>query len=185
MSSGASPKKIKKIKIKQHSKSCKCHKCMVTKKIQAWWRGCSLRKKNLENKKIKKWLIERNKKRNKGNIDILPKDILLLRYKSFVDSVRKQILTECNLGSYIGRIPNFPECISENIVLYILRFLGVKCTWKCSGDILVGETNTQGEVKCHFNGPSQFSPKKKKTDKQYSILKHKNTFIMDTLNYIK
>ena len=27
---------------------------------------------------------------------------------------------------------------------------------------MVGETNTQGEVKCHFNGPSQFSPSKKK-----------------------
>ena len=41
MSSGASSKK--KIKIKQHSKSFRYQKCMVTK-IQAWWRGCSVRK---------------------------------------------------------------------------------------------------------------------------------------------
>ena len=107
-------------------------------------------------------MLERNKPKNKGNIDILSKDILLSRYKSFSNEVRKQLLIEAELGSFIGRIPNFPECISENIVLYILRSMDVKCTWKCTGDILVGETNTQGEVKCHFNGPSQFSPSKEK-----------------------
>ena len=136
------------------------HKACV--KIQACWRGYSLSEKYLENKIIKKWLQERNTPKNKGNIDILPKDILLSRYKSFSNEVRQQILIEHKLGNFIGRIPNFPESISENIVLYILRFLDIKCTWKCSGDILVGGTNTQGEVKCHFNGPSQFSPNKKK-----------------------
>ena len=146
-----SSEEAKLIKVTEHLK--KHYSCI---KIQACWR------KYLENKKIKKWLSERNSPKNKGNIDILPKDILLSRYKSFSDFVRQQILIEHELGSFIGRIPNFPESISENIVLYILKSQGIECTWKCSGDILVGETNTQGEVKCHFNGPSQFSPNKKK-----------------------
>jgi len=131
-------------------------------KIQSHWREYSLSDKYLENKKIEQWLLDRNKPKNKGKIDILKKEILHSRYNSFVDGVRQQLLIEINYGSYIGRIPNFPECISENIVLYALRNLGIKCTWKCKGDILVGETNIQGEVKCHFNGPSQFSPSKKK-----------------------
>lgn len=121
----------------------------------------SIGKKTLP-KKFKKWLVERNKLKNKGKIDILPKNILLSLYILFINLVNQQLLIEYNLGSYIGRIPIFPETISENIVLHILRFLDYKCTWKCRGDILVGEKNTQGEVKCHFNGPSQFSPNKKK-----------------------
>ena len=131
-------------------------------KIQAWWKCIIVRRKFLEDKKIRNWSLDRNRPKNKGNIDILPKDILLSRYKSFTNEVRSQLLIEEKLGSYIGRTPNFPESISENIVLYILRSQGCKCTWKCTGDILVGENNVQGEVKCHYNGPSQFSPNKKK-----------------------
>ena len=88
-----------------------------------------------------------------------------------VKSPKATIDTAINTSSEIlKRIPNFPECISENIVLYILRSMDVKCTRKCTGDILVGETNTQGEVKCHFNGPSQFSPSKEKWDSEgYSL----------------
>ena len=145
-----------------HHSKVKMKKLNGCSKIQACWRGYNLRKRIWENKKIKQWLIDRKKRKNKGNIDILNKEILLSRYNSFVNEVRKQLLIEIKYGSYIGRIPNFPECISENIVLYVLRHLDVKCTWKCKGDILVGETNISGEVKCHFNGPSQFSPSKKK-----------------------
>jgi hypothetical protein len=124
--------------------------------------NCDMEYVTKEDQQLKEWLLKRDKNCNKGNIDILPKNILLERYNSFVSMIRTQLQTEMMLGSYIGRIPNFPESISENIVLYALRSLGIKCTWKCSGDILVGEINTQGEVKCHFNGPSQFSPSKNK-----------------------
>lgn len=136
------------------------------KKIQEDVSGLSgdfaLERKAEEDKKIKQWISERSKPKNKGNIDILPKDKLLSRYTSFSNEVRAQMLDEAELGCYIGRIPNFPECISENVVLHVLRSEGIPCTWKCTGDILYGESNTRGEVKCHFNGPSQFSPNKDK-----------------------
>ena len=138
----------------------KRHKSAI--KIQSYWRCYHSRKKYLQDKKIKNWLIQRNRENNKGKIDILPKNVLLTDYISFVTNLRNHLKTEMKLNCYIGRIPNFPERISENIVLYVLRHLNVKCTWRCKGDILVGETNIQGEVKCHFNGPSQFSPSKKK-----------------------
>jgi hypothetical protein len=144
-----------------NEKKLSCYDEKQIVKIQTWWRGILKRKRN-KNEKIKKWILERRNRKNKGKIDILPKKILRLRYESFRSEVLKQLETEMEFGSYIGRIPNFPESISENIVLYILRHLGEKCTWKCTGDILVGETDTQGEVKCHFNGPSQFSPNKNK-----------------------
>jgi len=125
--------------------------------IQKWWRSI---KKLEEDKKINIWI--KNRTKNKKNIDILPKNVLLSRYKIFADYVRKFLLLEQQIGHFIGRIPNFPDYISENIVLYVLRYLDRKCSWDCKGDIIVitGDSNTQGEVKCHFNGPSQFSPKK-------------------------
>ena len=115
-----------------------------------------------ENKKIEKWREERNKPKNKNKIDILPKPILLKLYNNFCSDIKEFYSIELEYGSYIGRITNFPSHISENIVLYILRFLGILCTWACTGDIMLTETKTPGEVKCHYGGPTQFSPNKKK-----------------------
>ena len=55
------------------------------------------------------------------------------------------------------------EIISEEFTkTEILRFLGILCTWACTGDIMLTETKTPGEVKCHYGGPTQSSPNKKK-----------------------
>ena len=130
-------------------------------------------KKKLNNKQIRSWTKERNKKKYKNKIDILSKSELCSMYKQFVKTIRRQYNSEIKRQAYIGRIPNFPEVISENIVLYALRHLGVDCTWNCSGDIEVTNKNKQikGEVKCHVNGPTQFSPitKEKEGDTLYYL----------------
>lgn len=61
------------------------------------------------------------------------------------------------------------------VVLHILRSLGRDSTWNCIGDILV-DGNIQGEVKCHFNGPSQFSPNEKKDGDILYYLEAENHF---------
>lgn len=119
---------------------------------------------NLNNKKkIIELLSKRKNTKNKKKPDILPTNILIELYENFINSILTILSIEEEIGNYIGRIPNFPETISENIVLYVLKKIKQeKCTWRCKGDILVGKNNTPGEVKCHFNGPTQFSPNKKK-----------------------
>lgn len=69
--------------------------------------------------------------------------------------------TEMNIGKYLGRIENFPDYISENIVLYALKEKKIKCTWNTdSGDIYYFDKDKKikGEVKCAQNGPTQLSP---------------------------
>ena len=123
---------------------------------------------------MNEWLRKRNNTKNKNKLDCLPQKELIILYNSFCCEVKRHIKMEMELDCNIGRIRNFPENISENIVIYNLRSLGYNCTWICKGDIMVD--NIQGEVKCHFNGPSQFSPNK---DKDGDIL-----FYLEAENHI-
>jgi hypothetical protein len=57
------------------------------------------------------------------------------------------------------RLPNFPEHISENMVMRIIQQTDTSCTRSCSGDLY---SSLQGkiEVKCFTSvGPSTFGPK--------------------------
>ena len=105
---------------------------------------------------------------------VLPKQYLRTLYKSFVEQIttKKQIddlmrpqLT--NKDKTIGRIANFPEYISENLVVYALHNIGIDSVWnrfnKETGDIIYYKEGMmiKGEVKCKQNGPSQFSPSSK------------------------
>ena len=57
------------------------------------------------------------------------------------------------------RLPNFPDYISENMVMRIIQQTDTSCTRSCSGDLY---SSLQGkiEVKCFTSvGPSSFGPK--------------------------
>ena len=57
------------------------------------------------------------------------------------------------------RLPNFPDYISENMVMRIIQQTDTSCTRSCSGDLY---STQQGkiEVKCFTSvGPSSFGPK--------------------------
>ena len=114
------------------------------------------------------WLNKRSNAKYKNKIEILEKPLLLKLYHDYRVPVLNFLDAEQELGLCIGRIPNFPSEISENIVLYVLRLLKRNCSWACKGDIIMtesgenGSVRRRGEVKCAFNGPSQFSPKNKK-----------------------
>lgn len=61
------------------------------------------------------------------------------------------------------RKPNFPECISENIVrLFIIHKIGYECTRNTkSGDLVLRE-DEKVEVKCFSSkGPTSFGPTEK------------------------
>ena len=112
------------------------------------------------------WLCARHKNENKNKIEILPAEILKSLYQAFCSYITNFLNIERSLGQYIDRVTNFPSSISENFVLYILITINIQCYWNCKGDIMVNHNDengfVQGEVKCCFHGPSQFSPDKKK-----------------------
>jgi len=112
------------------------------------------------------WLRARHKNENKNKIEILPSEALKLLYQGFCSNTTNFLNVERRYGQYIDRIPNFPSHISENFVLHILKTLNKQGYWNCKGDIMVNHNDgngfVQGEVKCCFHGPSQFSPDKKK-----------------------
>ena len=118
---------------------------------------------------INSWLKERGKKKYKQE-SLVKKDDLFEEYDEFSSGIKRKLLREHRLQRYTGRVPNFPEFISENLVLYALIRKGWTIETNCgqcntkSCDIQwtdsEGETHW-GEVKCKFSGPSQFSPKKK------------------------
>ena len=108
------------------------------------------------------------------NLSILPKHHLRTLYESFVSQIKikKQIDFEMspyltNKEKTIGRITNFPEYISENLVVIILKMKGLDACWnrfnKDTGDLIYYKDGVKykGEVKCKQNGPSQFSPSSK------------------------
>tara|TARA_B100001094_G_scaffold203524_1_gene197457 strand:- start:194 stop:970 length:777 start_codon:yes stop_codon:yes gene_type:complete len=115
--------------------------------------------KNNEWKHIKEWKVVRNK--YKG-LDIIPKDLLRKLYQTYRFKMINYHKIEICIEKYLGRIEQFPDYISENIVLYALKNNKIECTWKTkSGDIhYFNEENKlkKGEVKCAQNGPTQFSP---------------------------
>jgi hypothetical protein len=115
----------------------------------------------LKEQKLKEWITIRTKTSKKSKLDILPKEVLLQKYIRFKNSVLAELKEEMKLGWNLGRVQNFPESISENLAMYILISLGYRVTGKCKGDILFCQNDKwlKGEVKCCYNGPSQFSPK--------------------------
>jgi hypothetical protein len=115
---------------------------------------------------IEKWRKTRKTHKVKNRLPFLQKPILLPLYNDFKDQVIKHLLLEETLNAHIGRVRNFPEYISENIVVHILKLKGRNVTWACKGDIELIENNktVSGEVKCSYDGPSQFSPKTDKSD---------------------
>lgn len=130
--------------------------CIVIQKILRGY-FCRLTNKNNE-KNITEWKKKREK--YKG-VDIIPKYELRKLYQTYRKKMIDFHKTEIKIGKYLGRIENFPEYISENIVLYALMKKHYKCSWNTdSGDIYYydKEKKIKGEVKCAQNGPSQFSP---------------------------
>jgi len=123
---------------------------------------------NLSSKKMIEWMTNRTKAKYKNNYNILPKDNLINLYDAFVNYNRILYNEETKLNSYIGRITNFPDYLSENIVMHILsknsKYSNI--TGKGVGDIhfILDSKEIYGEVKCKVNGPSSFSPKKMKNN---------------------
>ena len=118
---------------------------------------------SMHKKNIKDWKKKRECTTAKG-LDIIPKDTLRELYQTYRHKMIDYHNKEMEIGFYLGRIENFPENISENIVLHVLRGKNINCTWNTkSGDILYEDETGQikGEVKCQQNGPSQFSPSSK------------------------
>ena len=125
-------------------------------------------KTNIESLEIKKWKNIREKYKY---VNILPKDILRRLYQKYRFSMINFHKEEISMQKYIGRIQNFPDYISENIVLYALKIKNIDCTWITeSGDIyyykhnpndILNPLKKKGEVKCSQNGPTQLSPKSK------------------------
>jgi hypothetical protein len=130
---------------------------------------------------VDEWEIKR-KTKSSNEIPILPFPILINIYNSFKNHVSTLLYSEITVGEkIIGRIPNFPEYLSENIILWVLKLKKIPCRWDCSGDILTSKIilnngeiscynnddnsiDTKGECKCHYNGPTQFSPNNKKKE---------------------
>lgn len=129
--------------------------------IQRYIRGYLVRSENLKLKdEIKKWKTIRENKIYKG-LDIIPKCELRKLYQIYRNKMIDFHEKERNISKYLGRVENFPDYISENIVLYALMKKNIKCTWKTkSGDIYYfkDELKIKGEIKCAQNGPSQLSP---------------------------
>jgi hypothetical protein len=157
--------KVKKFKTKKIIKSImddlidnvvKIDSCIT---IQKHIRGylCRNANKNKE-KNIAEWKTKREKCRG---VDILPKSELRKLYQTYRNKMIDYHETEMNIGKYLGRIENFPDYISENMVLYALKEKKIKCTWNTdSGDIYYFDKGKKikGEVKCAQNGPTQLSP---------------------------
>lgn len=127
--------------------------------IQKHIRGylCRIVNKNKE-KKITEWKKKREK--YKG-LDIIPKPELRKLYQTYRNKMIDYHMIEEQIGKYLGRVENFPDYISENIVLYALMDKNYKCTWNTeSGDIYYFDKGKKikGEVKCAQNGPTQLSP---------------------------
>lgn len=114
--------------------------------------------------KIIEWIKKRTKKEYKDKYDMLPKNVVFELYNNHKDYNKKLYELEMKLGTFIGRIKNFDDYISENILLHILtknpKYSNV--TGKGSKDIWFndGKKKMYGEVKCAVNGPTSFSPKK-------------------------
>jgi len=125
--------------------------CATT--IQQYWR-----KKNKND--ILNWIHTRGKCKNKKN-KIIPTVMLFKLYCGFREKQLNHFKIERALGCRIGRRENFPDAISENLVLYALKKKGIESTWITeSGDLKYksGDSWKKGEVKARQNGPSQFSP---------------------------
>ena len=114
--------------------------------------------KNIQKKKK----FVRNKKKNV--LKFIPKDSVKKLYTSFCRDIKTIYEEEEILDSYLGRIPNFPEKISENLVIFALQNKNMEADWRTkSGDLKYYKNDVwkKGEVKCRQNGPSQFSPSSK------------------------
>ena len=127
--------------------------------IQKHIRGylCRIGNKNKE-KKIREWKKKREKYKN---VEIIPKSELMKLYQTYRHKMIDYHMIELNMGKFLGRVENFPDYISENIVLYALIKKKYKCTWNTeSGDIYYFDKGEKikGEVKCAQNGPTQLSP---------------------------
>lgn len=108
------------------------------------------------------WFNIRHKTKYKCNYDNLTKSEVLNVYNSYSNYVKLHLKIEIEKNKRIGRIPNFPEHISENAVIHILKYINPNedWTWNCKGDIFCRTTNTRGEVKACQHGPTSFTPKK-------------------------
>ncbi|MAJ45171.1 MAG: hypothetical protein CMF96_10575 [Candidatus Marinimicrobia bacterium] len=155
-------KKKKKIKKKKKTKKKKLKELCITKNFS---NTNISKKKNTDNNTIlvkKKNIFERNNKKN--CLDYIPKKIVKNIYDAFCNYIKTMYNSEKELDCYIGRIANFPESVSENLVLYALQRKKFKASWNTrSGDLKYFKNKLwkKGEVKCKQNGPSQFSPSSK------------------------
>lgn len=130
-----------------------CDKIFCATTIQQYWR-----KKNKND--ILNWIHTRGKCKNK-KIKIIPIAKLSKLYSLFREKQLNHFKIERELGCRIGRRENFPDAISENLVLYALTKKHIECNWITkSGDLKYksGDSWKKGEVKAKQNGPSQFSP---------------------------
>lgn len=112
---------------------------------------------------LKEWLKNRDKSIYKCNIDILSKKNIKKLYDSFANNQKTLLNIESKLNTKMGRLPNFPDNISENLVLQILKikYPNENWSWNCKkGDIFENTKKIQGEVKAHQNGPTSFTPNK-------------------------
>ncbi len=112
---------------------------------------------------IQAWFRERYKKKYKCDIDCLSKEDIKKLYDAFSNHQKVLLKIEYEKEKRLGRLPSFPDNISENIVLQILKIThpDEKWTWNCKkGDIYNTTNKIQGEVKACQNGPTSFTPKK-------------------------